>query len=272
MIDPKHSELSLVQQCRLVSMARSTYYYEGLGESELNLELMRRIDEQFLETPFYGSRQMARWLRRQGYTVGRKRVQRLMRKMGLEALYQRPRTTVPHPEHKIYPYLLRNCEVVRANEVWCSDITYIPLRRGFLYLVAIQDWASRKVLAWRLSNTMDPGFCVEALKEALARYSPPEIFNTDQGSQFTSLEFTQTLKDAVVKISMDGKGCWMDNISSNASGARSSTSASTCTTSRPAPRPGPVLAGGWTFTIRGDRTRRSTIARPMRRTRIWEVR
>ena len=195
MIDSSHPKLSLVRQCNLVSIARSSYYYEGSGESDLNLELMRRIDEQFLETPFYGSRQMTRWLRRQGYVVSRKRVQRLMRKMGLEALYQRPRTTVPHPEHEIYPYLLRDREVVRANEVWCSDITYIPLRRGFLYLVAIQDWASRKVLAWRLSNTMDASFCVEALQEALDLYGAPEIFNTDQGSQFTSLEFTQTLKD-----------------------------------------------------------------------------
>ncbi len=212
MIDSGEPKLSLVRQCHLVSISRSSYYYEGSGESDLNLELMRRIDEQFLETPFYGSRQMARWLRRQGYVVSRKRVQRLMRKMGLEALYQRPRTTVPHPDHEIYPYLLRGREVVRANEVWCSDITYIPLRRGFLYLVAIQDWASRKVLAWRLSNTMDASFCVEALQEALDIYGTPEIFNTDQGSQFTSLEFTQVLKDAGVKISMDGKGCWMDNV------------------------------------------------------------
>jgi len=212
MIDSDHPKLSLVRQCRLVSIARSSFYYEGSPESDLNLEMMRRIDEQFLETPFYGSRQMARWLRRQGYAVSRKRVQRLMRKMGLEALYQRPRTTVPHPEHEIYPYLLRDREVVRANEVWCSDITYIPLRRGFLYLVAIQDWASRKVLAWRLSNTMDASFCVEALEEALWLYGAPEIFNTDQGSQFTGLDFTQTLKDAEVRISMDGRGCWMDNV------------------------------------------------------------
>jgi len=212
MIDSDHPKLSLVRQCRLVSIARSSFYYEGSPESDLNLDLMRLIDEQFLETPFYGSRQMTRWLRREGYSVSRKRVQRLMRKMGLEALYQRPRTTVAHPEHKIYPYLLRDREVVRANEVWCSDITYIPLRRGFLYLVAIMDWASRKVLAWRLSNTMDTSFCVEALREALDRYGAPEIFNTDQGSQFTGLDFTQTLKDAGVKISMDGKGCWMDNV------------------------------------------------------------
>ena len=212
LIDSNHSELSISRQCGLVSISRSTFYYDGLGESELTLELMRRIDEQFLETPFYGSRQMARWLRREGFAVSRKRVRRLMRKMGLQALYQRPSTSVPHPEHRVYPYLLRDRAVERANEAWCADVTYIPLHRGFLYLVAIQDWASRKVLSWRLSNTMDASFCVEALAEALAQYGPPAIFNTDQGSQFTSLEFTQTLKDAGVQISMDGKGRWMDNV------------------------------------------------------------
>ena len=155
---------------------------------------------------------MARWLRREGFAVSRKRVRRLMRKMGLQALYQRPSTSVPHPEHRVYPYLLRDRAVERANEAWCADVTYIPLHRGFLYLVAIQDWASRKVLSWRLSNTMDASFCVEALAEALAQYGSPAIFNTDQGSQFTSLEFTQTLKDAGVQISMDGKGRWMDNV------------------------------------------------------------
>ena len=212
LIDSNHSELSISRQCGLVSISRSTFYYDGLGESELTLELMRLIDEQFLETPFYGSRQMARWLRREGFAVSRKRVRRLMRKMGLQALYQRPSTSVPHPEHRVYPYLLRDRAVERANEAWCADVTYIPLHRGFLYLVAIQDWASRKVLSWRLSNTMDASFCVEALAEALAQYGPPAIFNTDQGSQFTSLEFTQTLKDAGVQISMDGKGRWMDNV------------------------------------------------------------
>jgi putative transposase len=212
MIEPNHSKLSVSRQCRLVAIARSTYYYEPSGESEENLELMRRIDEQFLETPFYGSRQMTRWLRRQGLGISRKRVRRLMRKIGLEALYQRPRTSTPHPEHRTYPYLLRDRAIERANEVWCADVTYIPLRQGFLYLVAVQDWASRKVLSWRLSNTMDPSFCVEALQEALARYERPEIFNTDQGSQFTSVDFTQILKDAGVRISMDGRGRWMDNV------------------------------------------------------------
>jgi putative transposase len=212
MVDPGHDQLSITRQCRLVSIARSSFYYEGRGESPLNLRLLRLIDEQFLETPFYGSRQMARWLRRQGYTVSRKRVRRLMRLLGLQAVYQRPRTSQPHPEHRIYPYLLRDLQITRPNHVWCSDVTYIPLQRGFLYLVAVMDWASRKVLSWRLSNTLDPTFCVEALEEALERYGPPEIFNTDQGSQFTSVDFTTVLKEAGVRISMDGKGRWMDNV------------------------------------------------------------
>jgi putative transposase len=212
MIDSDHPRLSITRQCELVRIARSSYYYTGKGESSLNLELMRVIDEQFMETPWYGSRQMARHLRRKGYDVGRKRIRRLMGKMGLAAIYQAPRTSEPHPEHRIYPYLLRGLTIDRPNRVWCSDLTYIPMQRGFLYLVAIMDWASRKVLSWRLSNTMDADFCVEALEEALARYGRPEIFNSDQGSQFTSLPFTQVLKEAGVRISMDGKGRWMDNI------------------------------------------------------------
>src|SRR4051794_7728753 len=173
---------------------------------------MRLIDAQFLETPWYGSRQMARHLRRDGHEVGRKRVRRLMAVMGLVPIYQRPRTTVPHPEHRIYPYLLRGLGIERPNQVWCADITYIPMRRGFLYLVAVMDWATRKVLAWRVSNTMDVAFCVEALREALARFGRPEIFNTDQGSQFTSSEFTDVLRAADVRISMDGRGRWVDNV------------------------------------------------------------
>ena len=212
MVDPKHPRLGIVRQCALVSISRSSFYYEGKGESPLNLALMRLIDAQFLETPWYGSRQMARHLRRLGYTVGRKRVRRLMRLMGLQAIYQKPRTSDPHPDHRIYPYLLRGLEIDRANQVWCTDNTYIPMRRGFLYLVAIVDWWSRKVLAWRLSNTMDVDFCVEALEAALARHGKPEIFNTDQGSQFTSLAFTGVLKEAGVVISMDGRGRCMDNI------------------------------------------------------------
>ncbi len=173
---------------------------------------MQLIDAQFLETPWYGSRQMARHLRREGYTVGRKRVRRLMARMGLEPIYQRPRTTIPHPGHRIYPYLLREVVVDRPNQVWCADITYIPMRRGFLYLVAVMDWSTRKVLSWRVSNTMDAAFCIEALEEALARYGRPDIFNSDQGSQFTSPRFTGVLQAAGVRISMDGRGRWMDNV------------------------------------------------------------
>jgi putative transposase len=212
MIEADHPRLSVARQCALVSIARSTFYREPAPETAVNLDLMRRIDEQFLETPWYGSRQMTRHLRREGHALGRKRVRRLMAKMGLAAIYQRPRTTVPHPEHRIYPYLLRDLIVDQPNQVWCADITYIPMRRGFLYLVAIMDWASRKVLSWRISNTMDVEFCLEALNEALARFGPPRIFNTDQGSQFTSPRFTGVLAAAAIRISMDGRGRWMDNV------------------------------------------------------------
>ena len=183
-----------------------------MGESPQNLELMRVIDEQHLETPWYGARQMTRHLRREGHAVNRKRIGRLMQLMGLSAIYQKPNTSKPHPQHRIYPYLLRGLTIDRPNQVWCADISYIPLRRGFLYLVAIMDWASRKVLSWRLSNTMDADFCVAALEDALARFGKPEIFNTDQGSQFTSDTFTKVLKDAQIRISMDGKGRWRDNV------------------------------------------------------------
>ena len=210
-IEKDHPRLSLRRQCRLLLLSRSVLYYTPAGETAENLMLMALIDRQFLETPWYGSRQMARWLRRQGHCVGRHRVRRLMRKMGLTPIYQPPKTSQPHPQHKVYPYLLKGLEITRPNHVWCADITYIPMRRGFLYLVAIMDWATRKVLSWRLSNTMEADFCVEALQEAMARFGKPEIFNTDQGSQFTSFEFTQILKDAEVNISMDGRGRWIDN-------------------------------------------------------------
>jgi putative transposase len=201
-----------VRQCELLSVSRSSYYGPAKGETAENLDLRRRIDEQFLETPWYGSRQIARHLRRQGHDVNRKRVRRLMAKMGLQAVYQRPKTTVPHPEHKIWPYLLRNLTIERPNHVWCAEITYIPMRRGFLYLVAVMDWASRKVLAWRLSNTMDVEFCLEAVEAAMVRYGRPEIFNTDQGRQFTSPRFTGLLTEAGIRVSMDGRGRWMDNV------------------------------------------------------------
>jgi putative transposase len=212
MIDPANRNLSIVRQCRLLKVSRSGWYYKPKEESPFNLSLMRMIDEQFLATPYYGSRQMTRQLRRSGYRISRKRVRRLMRLMGLEAIYQAPRTSLPHPDHKVYPYLLKELNVNRPNQVWCSDITYIPIKRGFLYLVAIMDWCSRKVLSWRISNTLDTEFCVQALKEAIFLYGIPEIFNTDQGSQFTSFQFTNILKDHGIKISMDGKGRWMDNV------------------------------------------------------------
>src|SRR5271170_7932686 len=212
MIDPGHPRLSIVRQCELAAISRATFYRTPAGESAETLALMRLIDETFLECPFYGARQMVRHLRRLGWAVGRKRVRRLMRKIGLSPIYQAPRTSEPHPAHKTYPYLLRKLVIERPNHVWCADVTYIPMRRGFLYLVAIMDWFSRKVLAWRLSNTMDVDFCVTALEEAIARVGRPEIFNTDQGSQFTSFAFTNTLKDADIRISMDGRGRWTDNV------------------------------------------------------------
>jgi putative transposase len=212
LVERSHPSLSIVTQCRLLSISRSSWYYEPAPESEATLGLMQVIDTVFLDCPWYGSRQMMRHLQRLGHGVGRHRVRRLMARMGLAAIYQRPRTSDPHPEHRIYPYLLRKLAITRPGHVWCADITYLPMRRGFLYLVAIMDWATRKVLAWRVSNTMDVGFCVEALEEALARYGKPEIFNTDQGSQFTSDAFTGVLLAAEIKISMDGRGRWMDNV------------------------------------------------------------
>ena len=212
MVEPDHPRLSVVTQCRLVGISRSGLYSKPCPESALNLELMRLIDEQFMATPWYGSRQMARHLRRQGHMVGRKRIRRLMAKIGLAPIYQRPRTTVPHLEHRKYKYLLKDLAITRPNHVWCADITYIPMRRGFLYLVAVMDWATRKVLSWKLSNTMEADFCIEALEEALARYGKPEIFNTDQGSQFTCPGFVGTLVDAGIQVSMDGRGRWLDNV------------------------------------------------------------
>jgi putative transposase len=196
----------------MLGISRSAVYYKPIGESAENLQLMRLIDEQFMDTPFYGARQMSKHLRRLGYAAGRKRIRRLMRKMGLEPIYQKPNTSAPHPEHRIYPYLLKGMEINEPNQVWCTDISYIPMRRGFLYLVAIVDWYSRKILSWRLSNSLDADFCVAALEEALARFPKPKIFNTDQGSQFTSVDFTDVLKKAGVEISMDGRGRWRDNI------------------------------------------------------------
>ncbi|NCO21803.1 MAG: IS3 family transposase, partial [Rhodobacterales bacterium] len=206
-----HPDVSVRRQCTLLSLTRSTLYYRPRGESAENLRFMDIIDRQFPETPWYGSRQMARHMQREGHTCGRHRVRRLMKLVRLVPIHQKPKTSKNHPAHKIYPYLLRDLPITRASQVWCTDITHIPMRRGFLYLVAIMDWYSRKVLSWRLSNTMDVGFCIRALKEALGRYAPPEIFNSDQGLQVTSTDFTQVLLDAKVKIFMDGRGRWIDN-------------------------------------------------------------
>jgi putative transposase len=212
LINPEHELLPIVRQCELLYIARSSFYYGPKGESVENLALMRVIDEEFLAFPYYGSRQMARHLRRKGLLVGRRRVRRLMIKMGLVAVYQKPRTSIPHPEHRIYPYLLRELVIERPNQVWCADITYISMQRGFMYLVVVMDWATRRILSWRISNTMDTEFCIDALEEALCKYQNPEFFNTDQGSQFTSPRFTQILELSGVKISMDGRGRWMDNV------------------------------------------------------------
>ena len=213
-IEPSHPRLSIARQCALLGLPRASYY-RGLGggeETAENLQLMRLIDEEYTRHPFYGSRQMRNWLRRQGYKVTRKRVQRLMRKMGLVSVAPKPNTSRRAPAHQIYPYLLRGLEITRANQVWCADITYIRLAKGFVYLTAVMDWHSRYVLAWEVSVTMEEGFCVSALQSALRRHGRPEIFNTDQGAQFTGQAFTGVLKEAQVTISMDGKGRAMDNI------------------------------------------------------------
>jgi len=212
LVDRDDGELSIRRQCRLLGVARSGLYRPPPPANDNDLTLMRRIDELFTAWPFLGSRRLAVMLRGEGFSVNRKHVQRLMRAMGIAALGPKPRTTKPAPGHKIFPYLLRNMTIDKPNQVWAADITYIPIGRGFLYLVAIMDWASRAVLAWRLSNTMDVSFCVSALEEALARFGKPQIFNTDQGSQFTSAAFTGTLFAAGIAISMDGRGRWMDNV------------------------------------------------------------
>jgi putative transposase len=212
LVEREGPALSISQQCRLLAVSRSTVYRKPAEVSAEDLVIMALIDRQYLARPYYGSRRMAAWLATQGRRVNRKRVRRLMRLLGVVAIYQRPNTSKPAAAHKIYPYLLSGLAIERVNQVWCSDVTYIPMARGFLYLVVVMDWVSRAVLAWRLSNTLGAEFCVEALEEALSRYGRPEIFNTDQGSQFTSDDFTGTLKDHGITISMDGKGRCMDNI------------------------------------------------------------
>ena len=212
LVDHGDPVLPVAAQCRLLKVARSTLYYRPVPVSADDLAVMRRMDELHLTWPFYGSRRMAAVLRREGWAVNRKRAKRLMRVMGIEAIYQKPNTSKGHPDHKVYPYLLRGLAIDRPNQVWCADITYIPMAKGFVYLVAVMDWFSRRVLSWRVSITMETNFCVEALTEAMERYGQPEIFNTDQGVQFTSASFIDELADRGVRISMDGKGRYLDNI------------------------------------------------------------
>ncbi len=211
MIDDTH-DLPIRRQAELLEVSRSNVYYLPRPASEADLAVMRRIDELHLNYPFAGARMLRDMLNREGIQIGRKHVSTLMGKMGIAAIYRKRNTSAPHPKHPVYPYLLKNLTIDRPNHVWATDITYIPMRRGFVYLVAILDWATRKVLAHRVSISMTTDFCVEALEEAIARYGPPEIFNTDQGSQFTSADFTRVLTDHGIKISMDGKGRWVDNV------------------------------------------------------------
>jgi putative transposase len=211
MIDRSH-ELPVARQARALGISRGSVYYLPKPASIVELEIMRRMDALHLEYPFAGSRMLRDLLRQEGFLIGRLRVASLMKKMAIDAIYRRPNTSKPTPGHKVYPYLLRKLPIIRPNQVWATDISYIPMARGFVYLVAIVDWFSRKVLAWRVSISMDVSFCIEALEEALARYGKPEIFNTDQGSQFTSLAFTSVLQREEIAISMDGRGAWRDNV------------------------------------------------------------
>jgi putative transposase len=212
MVQPEHEELSVRKQCALLHLARSNLYYEPVEADAEELALMRHIDRLYLEHPYYGSRRMEVVLRQQGLLINRKRVQRLMRLMGLEGMAPGPHTSRPHPEHLRFPYLLRYLAIVRPDQVWASDITYVPLERGWAYLVVVMDWFSRAVLAFRLSNTLTVEFCLEALEEALGQCGPPEIFNTDQGAQYTAIEWVAVLLAHEVRVSMDGKGRWMDNV------------------------------------------------------------
>ena len=211
MIDAGH-DVSIARQAQLLAVSRSAVYYRPQPTSDTDLALMGRIDELHLEHPFAGARMLRDLLRQDGYAVGRKHVATLMRTMGMEALYRKANTSRRHPEHRIYPYLLRGLTVDRPNQVWAMDITYLPMQRGFVYLAVVLDWATRRILAWRLSNSLTADFCVEALKEAITRHGLPEIMNTDQGSQFTGTEFIATLTQHRIRISMDGKGCWRDNV------------------------------------------------------------
>ena len=216
MINPTHPVISIARQCELIQLPRASYYravdYGPVVETEENLNLMRLIDEEYTRHPFYGSRQLGNYLRRQGHKVNRKRVQRLMRLMGIMSVAPKPNTSKKGKAHKIYPYLLKNLVIDKPNQVWCTDITYLRLQGGFVYLVAVMDWHSRKVLSWEISNTMDDSFCVSALERAIRLYGVPEIFNTDQGAQFTGNAFIKVLTENGIEMSMDGKGRWVDNV------------------------------------------------------------
>lgn len=212
MLQKNNCKLSLNKQFKLLYINRSTYYYQPRQESESTLKLMHLIDQEYIKYPFYGSRQMKRHLNRMNHSISRNKVRRLMRDMGITAIYRKPRISIRDTSHKIFPYLLTGLKIDKPNQVWCSDITYIPLTRGFLYLAAVKDWYSRKVLSWRISNTLDSSFCVAALEEAIYKYGRPEIFNTDQGVQYTSYSFIEVLQKNQIQISMDGKGRYMDNI------------------------------------------------------------
>jgi putative transposase len=211
MINPSH-KLPVTKQCRALKLSRSSVYYRPRPVLQADLELMLRIDKLHLDYPFAGARMLRDLLRREEYPVGRRHVSTLMKRMGIGAIYRKPNTSKRHPAHQVYPYLLRNLKIDRPNQVWAADITYIPMRRGFVYLFVVMDWASRRVLSWRLSNTLSIDFCIEAVQEAFSIYGTPDIFNTDQGSQFTSMEFTELLKGKGIAISMDGRGCWRDNV------------------------------------------------------------
>lgn len=211
MIDRNH-QLPVAKQCRVLKLSRSSTYYQPRATRPTDLELMHRIDKIHLEYPFAGSRMIRDMLKREGHMIGRRHTRTLMRKMDIHALYRKPHTSMSHPAHPVYPYLLRGLKIERANHVWAGDITYIPMRRVFVYLVVVMDWATRRVLSWLLSNSLSTDFCIEAAQEALGLFGKPETFNTDQGSQFTSVEFTELLKEKGIAISMDGRGCWRDNV------------------------------------------------------------
>ena len=265
MIAPAH-DLAITKQAKALNISRGSVYYLPRPVPEADLAIMRRLDRLHLEFPFAGSRMLRGLLAAEGCKIGRRHVKTLMKRMGIEALYRRPRTTKPEPGHKIYPYLLRGMEIVRPNQVWAMDITYIPMARGFVYLAVVLDWFSRRVLSWAASITMEASFCVETLEDALARHGKPEIFNTDQGSQFTGSAFTGVLAGNGIAISMDGKGAWRDNVSSSVYGAASNTRKCICGPTKVYPRLALRSAATWTFIMAGVHTRALTAPRPIKPT------